>query len=183
MADRPPTTGHLRRQDDAAADAAEPAPRTGPQAVRPHYLEALALVERLHRRLLDVVKDEFDRRERSDITAVQALLLYNIGADDLTTAELRARGYYLGANLPLNLKKLVETGFLSQQAVPGSAKQMRVALTDKGREIHDAIAELYAKHIGLIEQIGGVNAADFRSANASLLRLERFWGDQIRFRL
>jgi hypothetical protein len=30
--------------------------------VRPAYLEALTLVERLHRRLLDVIKDEFDRR-------------------------------------------------------------------------------------------------------------------------
>jgi hypothetical protein len=43
--------------------------------VRPSYLEALTLIERLHRRLLDVIKDEFDRRGRSDINAVQALLL------------------------------------------------------------------------------------------------------------
>ena len=42
--------------------------------IRPAYLEALTLVERLHRRLLDVIKDEFDRRGRSDINAVQALL-------------------------------------------------------------------------------------------------------------
>jgi hypothetical protein len=36
-------------------------------------------VERLHRRLLDVLKDEFDRRGRADINSVQALLLYTIG--------------------------------------------------------------------------------------------------------
>ena len=42
--------------------------------IRPHYLEALTLVERLHRRLLDVIKDEFDRRGRADINSVQALL-------------------------------------------------------------------------------------------------------------
>ena len=47
--------------------------------VRPVYLETLTMVERLHRRLLDVIKDEFDRRGRSDVNAVQALLLYNIG--------------------------------------------------------------------------------------------------------
>ena len=29
------------------------------------YLEALHLVERLHRRLLDVIKDEFERRGRA----------------------------------------------------------------------------------------------------------------------
>ena len=43
------------------------------------YMESVHLVERLHRRLLDVIKDEFDRQGRSDVNAVQALLLFNIG--------------------------------------------------------------------------------------------------------
>jgi hypothetical protein len=77
--------------------------------IRPLYLDALTLVERLHRRLLDVIKDEFDRRGRSDINSVQALLLYNIGDKELTAGELRSRGYYLG-NVSYSLKKLVEMG-------------------------------------------------------------------------
>ena len=81
-------------------------------AVRPAYLEALTLVERLHRRLLDVIKDEFDRRGRSDVNSVQALLLYNIGDKELTAGELRTKGYYLGSNVSYNVKKLVELGFL-----------------------------------------------------------------------
>jgi hypothetical protein len=80
--------------------------------VRPVYLEALTLVERLHRRLLDVIKDEFNRRGRSDVNAVQALLLYNISDKELTAGELRTRGYYLGSNVSYNVKKLVETGYL-----------------------------------------------------------------------
>jgi hypothetical protein len=71
------------------AEAVQP-PRAGqPSEVRPSYLEALTLVERLHRRLLDVIKDEFDRRGRSDVNSVQALLLYNIGGKELTAGELR----------------------------------------------------------------------------------------------
>src|SRR5271165_3709947 len=76
------------------------------------YLETLSMVERLHRRLLDVIKDEFDRRDRSDVNAVQALLLYNIGDKELTAGELRTCGYYLGSNVSYNVKKLVEMGFL-----------------------------------------------------------------------
>ena len=57
------------------------------------------MVERLHRRLLDVIKDEFDRRSRPDINSVQALLLHNIGDKELTAGELRTRGYYLGSNV------------------------------------------------------------------------------------
>ena len=57
------------------AGAAARADEGDDKALRSLYLEALQLVERLHRRLLDVVKDEFDRNGRSDINAIQALLL------------------------------------------------------------------------------------------------------------
>src|SRR2546427_11445261 len=82
------------------------------EQIRPLYLKTLTLVERLHRRLLEVIKDEFDRRSRADINPIQASLLYNIGAQELTASELRTRGYYLGSNVPHNLKKLVEMAFL-----------------------------------------------------------------------
>ncbi len=75
-----------------ALKAAEPAHAEKGGQIRPLYLEALTLVERLHRRLLDVIKDEFDRRGRADINSVQALLLYNIGEKELTAGELRTRG-------------------------------------------------------------------------------------------
>lgn len=151
--------------------------------VRPLYLEALTLVERLHRRLLDVIKDEFDRRGRADINSVQALLLYNIGDAELTAGELRTRGYYLGSNVSYNLKKLVEMGYLHHQRSRMDRRSVRISLTDQGREIHNVIEELYAKHIRTIEQVGGVNADDFKTLNVALVRLERFWTDQIRFRL
>src|SRR5579862_9671854 len=90
----------------AVVKTVEPADREARfDHIRPHYLEALTLVERLHRRLLDVIKDEFDRRGRADINSVQALLLYNVGDKELTAGELRTRGYYLGSNVSYNLKK------------------------------------------------------------------------------
>src|SRR6516162_2303127 len=85
--------------------------------IGPLYLEALTMVERLHRRLLDVIKDEFDRCSCADINSVQALLLYNIGEKELTAGEVRTRGYYLGSNVSYNLKKLVEMGFRSSALV------------------------------------------------------------------
>ena len=64
--------------------------------VESEYLQSLRLIERLHRLLLDVIKDEFDRLGGSEINSVQALLLYNIGSSELTAGELKTRGYYLG---------------------------------------------------------------------------------------
>ncbi len=127
----------------AAVKTAETADREARfEVIRPLYLEALTLVERLHRRLLDVIKDEFDRRGRSDINSVQALLLYNIGDKELTAGELRTRGYYLGSNVSYNLKKLVEMGFLDHQRSRIDRRSVRIKLTDKGRDVRDIVEAL-----------------------------------------
>ena len=161
------------------------APVIDPQedAIRNLYLESLHLVERLHRRLLDVVKDEFDRGGRSDVNAVQALLLFNIGNSELTAGELRSRGYYLGSNVSYNVKKLVDLGFINHQRSRIDRRSVRISLTDKGAAVHDIVKGVYDKHVRTVEQIGGIAADDFERMNNALLRLERFWTDQIRYKL
>jgi DNA-binding MarR family transcriptional regulator len=139
--------------------------------IQPLYLEALTLVERLHRRLLDVIKDEFDRRGRADINAVQALLLFNIGDKELTAGELRTRGYYLGSNV------------LDHQRSRVDRRSVRIKLTDRGREVRDIVSMLYEKHVRTVEQVGGISADEFSGLNKALQRLERFWTDQILYRL
>ena len=167
-----------------AMKTVEPAERQAKlDSIRPLYLDALTLVERLHRRLLDVIKDEFDRRGRSDINSVQALLLYNIGDKELTAGELRTRGYYLGSNVSYNLKKLVEMGFLDHQRSRVDRRSVRIRLTDTGREVRDIVEGLYQKHVRTVEQVGGITADEFATLNKSLHRLERFWTDQILYRL
>ena len=151
--------------------------------VRPVYLEALTLVERLHRRLLDVIKDEFDRRGRSDINSVQALLIYNIGDKELTAGELRTRGYYLGSNVSYNVKKLVEMGYLHHARSRVDRRSVRISLTEKGVAVHALVSALYEKHVLTVEQIGGISSDEFHRMNQALIRLERFWTDQIRYRL
>ena len=166
------------------AKAIEPAERqTRFDHIQPHYLEALTLIERLHRRLLDVIKDEFDRKGRADINAVQALLLFNIGDKELTAGELRTRGYYLGSNVSYNLKKLVEMGFLDHQRSRVDRRSVRIKLTEKGSDVCETVRALYEKHVRTVEQVGGINADEFAGLNKALHRLERFWTDQILYRL
>ena len=166
------------------AKAIEPAERQARfDHIQPHYLEALTLIERLHRRLLDVIKDEFDRKGRADINAVQALLLFNIGDKELTAGELRTRGYYLGSNVSYNLKKLVEMGFLDHQRSRVDRRSVRIKLTEKGADVRETVRALYEKHVRTVEQVGGINADEFGTLNKSLHRLERFWTDQILYRL
>ena len=166
-----------------AAEAAMPEGSQQQEELKTPYLEALTLVERLHRRLLDVIKDEFDRRGRSDINSVQALLLFNIGDSELTAGELRSRGYYLGSNVSYNLKKLVEMGFHENKTSRVEPPTVRNKLTQKGRAVQKIVEELYQKHVRTIEQVGGINTGDLQVLNKALQRLERFWTDQILYRL
>ena len=107
------------------SNAAEAAAVQRPEGLKPLYLEAVSRVERLHRRLLDLVKDEFDRMGWDDINPVQALMMFNIGDSELTAGELRSRGYYLGSNVSYNLKKLVETGYIFQERSRADRRSVR----------------------------------------------------------
>ena len=147
------------------------------------YLQALRLVERLHRLLLDVIKDEFDRRGGSELNPVQALLLHNIGDSELTAGELKTRGYYLGSNVSYNLKKLVDMGYIHYKRSETDRRSVRVSLTEKGREACGILSGLYERQLGSLESVGEVGQDDLNGLNRSLVRLERFWTDQIRYRL
>ena len=59
-----------------------------------YYLESLDLVERLYRLLLDVIKDEFERVWMIEKNLGQALLVFNIGDNEVTAGELTTRAYY-----------------------------------------------------------------------------------------
>ncbi len=147
------------------------------------YLQALRLIERLHRLLLDVIKDEFDRLGGSELNSVQALLLYNIGESELTAGELKTRGYYLGSNVSYNLKKLVDMGYIHYKRSETDRRSVRVSLTDKGISACLVVEKLYRRQLGSVEQVGQVTHDEFKSLNKALVRLERFWTDQIRYRL
>jgi len=145
------------------------------------YLEALALVERLHRLLLDFIKDEFERINVLEINPVQALLLFNIGENEVTAGELKSRGYYQGSNVSYNLKKMVEMGYMHHQRSEIDRRSVRVRLTEKGRSIRDIVAELFARHADGLQSKGVLGSEGIEDITSSLRRVESYWTDQIRY--
>lgn len=145
------------------------------------YLENLSLLERLHRLLLDVIKDEFERLAILEINPVQALLLFNIGDNEVTAGELKTRGYYQGSNVSYNLKKLVELGYMHHQRSEIDRRSVRVRLTDSGRQVRAVLAELFTRHAEALVARGLVDASGMEDMNAVLRRIERYWSEQIRY--
>lgn len=144
------------------------------------YLETIRLIERLHRRFLDVIKTELDRLGIEDINNVQTLILSNISNEQLTVGELTARGYYLGSNVSYNVKKLVENGYLNQERSPHDRRMTRVRVSEKGLELTGRIDELYERNARQLER--DVVARDqLTSTNQVLSALERYWSNYINY--
>ena len=147
------------------------------------YRRALSLVERLHRQLLDVVNDDLDRAGHDDLTPVQALLIFNIGDAEWSAGELKSRGFYLGSNVSYNLKKLHELGYVESGKSLYDKRQIRLRLTQAGSDLRKQLDTMFQRHAATLSPVGGVESPDLVSSNKTLTRLERFWADQIRFRL
>lgn len=145
------------------------------------YLDTLCLIERLHRLLLDVIKDDFERTGQLEINAVQGLLLFNIGGNEVTAGELKSRGYYQGSNVSYNLKKLVEMGYMHHERSEIDRRSVRVRLTEKGTAVRTQVADLFRRHAEGMEGRGVLGLNNLEELNATLRRTERYWGDQIRY--
>ena len=158
------------------------APLAYDPTIKSRYLQAVHRMERLHRRLLDMIKEELDHSGHSDLTGVQALLLYNIGDQELSAGDLRRRGYYLGSNVSYTVKKLTEAGYLACMRWPIDRRSVRIRLTESGFGIHAMIQALYDSHAKGIEVIGGLGLPDIDALSRMLTRLDRSWSHQQKFR-
>ena len=106
------------------------------------FLKSLSLLEQVHRRLHDVVKDDLERSGERSLTGVQALLLYEIGDGETPASALRARGAFAGTSMSYNVKKLQEGGYLVQTRSSDDRRTVRLKLTAAGQEVRKQVAAL-----------------------------------------
>lgn len=141
--------------------------------MKEEYLDVIRLIERLHRQFLEVVKGEVDRLGIRDINNIQALILYNIGTDELTVGELTHRGYYLGSNVSYNVRKMVENGYLIQERSTHDRRSIRVRLSDRGMDVRNKVGEVIDEQQAKLSETG-INAEQLQFTGTILNRIERF---------
>lgn len=140
------------------------------------YLETIALIERLHRECLEMIKAELDHQNIRDINNVQAMILFNIGDEELTIGELTDRGYYLGSNVSYNVKKMTANGYLLQQRGLHDKRSVEVRLSPKANELKKRMEALYDRQVEQLTKMGNL---DLASAIRVLRQLEKFWASAI----
>jgi len=138
------------------------------------YFESVVMIERLHRLFLEVIKVELERLNIRDINNVQALVLYNIGQDQVTVGELTNRGYYLGSNVSYNLRKMVQNHYVAQEPSPHDRRSSHVKLSSKGLELYHRLDKIMSHHSGSLEREFGDKNMPQQLGNM-LKKLETFW--------
>ncbi len=158
------------------------APLSYDPTVKTRYLQAVHRMERLHRRLLDIVKEELDRSGRSEVTSVQALLTLQYRRSGAVGRRAAPARLLSRLQRVLTLEKLVETGYLHCSRFSLDRRSVRIRLTERGREVHAMIQALYDSQARSIEVIGGLALPDIDLLNRMLMRLDRFWSNQVKYR-
>lgn len=138
------------------------------------YLESVRLIERVHRQFLERLRVELERVGVLDVNNVQALLLYNIGTEELSVRELTQRGHYQGSNVSYNLKKLVDAGYIAQSPSPFDRRSVRIKATAAGLSLQSRLEQVFERHA---EELTGstLGPQDLVDLERTLRKIEQFW--------
>jgi DNA-binding MarR family transcriptional regulator len=138
------------------------------------------LIERMHRRFLDVVRVELTRAGIHDVSPVQAMMLANIGDEDISVRDLIERGYYLGSNASYNLKNLVDGGYVERQTATRDRRSARLKVSAKGKTILESLTKLNSQMAEPLLKSES-ESSEIEATWRTLRRLERRWSDSVRF--
>lgn len=145
--------------------------------MKEEYLAVIALAERLHRRTLDVVQIELTRLKVTDISAVQAMILLNMGPEEVTAKDLMVRGAYQGTNISYNLKGLTERGYIVQSRSENDRRVVLIKVSPKGTRLLKDLNKFFDRlATDLVER--SVDEQMMKQCRAALDQLDQFTSRQ-----
>lgn len=143
-----------------------------PKAVM--HLDLICLIERMHRRYVDVLRMDLVALGADDLSPAQVMMLFAIGRGETMVRELMARGYYVGSSASYNLKRLVESGYVERKTSERDRRAARLSLAPKGSELCERIRTLdgrYHQRLSRNENQKHELTVTYRT----LQRLEEIW--------
>lgn len=144
------------------------------------HLDLLRVVERVHRRYLDLFRLDLGRLGVDELSPSQVMMLFTIGTDELTVRDLIDRGYYLGSNASYNLKRLLETGHIDRTASERDRRSARIRLSEKGRQLCEAVRKMDDSYYRLVARTSE-EKRELEIAFKTLQRLEQVWTGALRY--
>lgn len=145
------------------------------------HIEVVRVIERLHRRSLDLVRADLIEAGIDDLSPSQVMMLFTIGSSELSVRDLIERGYYLGSNASYSLKRLVEAEYVIRTASERDRRSARIRLSDKGRELCDMIRRNDKAYQQLVSR-DEAEMRDLETTFRTLRRIEQAWSNAVRYR-
>jgi DNA-binding MarR family transcriptional regulator len=139
-----------------------------------NFLDLVVLSERLHRQFLETTALDLNNLRLRDINDVRALMLLNIGDDEMSAGELLHRGCYIGSNVSYNLTKLTETGYVVQTRSQHDRRVVMVRNSEKGLALCAVLKDLNAKRLATLTQTS-CREEDLLTCRQTLRRVQHFW--------
>lgn len=138
------------------------------------YFNLIMLLERLHRLFLEVLRAELDRLKIRDVNNVQSMILYNIGKGQMSVGEIGNRGYYLGSNVSYNLKKMIENGYIVQEASLHDRRSIQIKLSTKGMRLYENLDKAIGQQIDNLKN-HSITLEDLDLVTSKARDLESYW--------
>ena len=145
-----------------------------------NYTQLTQMIERLHRRMLDIIRYELEQAGVSDINPAQALMLTKIEGREVALRDIIDRGYYIGSNASYNIKQLVEAEYVIQKRSDHDKRSVKVSLTDKGSGLCKKLADMNASHAERLAP-DDKKAAHLDTTLEMLRNLEHSWSEYLRY--
>jgi len=144
------------------------------------YGQLTQMIERLHRRMLDVIRYELEQAGVSDINPAQALMLTKIEGREVALRDIIERGYYIGSNASYNIKQLVEADYVVQKRSDHDKRSAKVSLTEKGEDLCRKLVEFNEAQAKRLN--GDKESTDKLNTAIDVLRnLENGWSEYLRY--
>ena len=145
------------------------------------HIEIVRVIERLHRRSLDLIRADLIRAGVDDLSPSQVMMLLTIGRSELSVRDLIERGYYLGSNASYSLKRLVEAEYVIRTASERDRRSARIRLSEKGQKLCDMIKTIDRTYHRLVTR-NEEEIRELESTFRTLKRLEEAWSNAVRYR-
>lgn len=155
------------------------AERVSPEHAKETFFRSISAVERLHQKLHEILALVLNETDFSDVSPVQALLIYNISDNRITVGELKSKGFYLGTNVTYNLKQLVAAGYINQVITPADKRSMLVSLTRKGKKVRNLVNNFFNQEITMILESCPLEFEEIETGLKVTETWDEFWEIQI----
>lgn len=144
------------------------------QIIDDEFLNLSAKIVYLNKRFLEYLKNELEDNDIHGISAIQALIIKNIGTDKRNVWKTTNCGYYpIGTNLSYNINILIESGFVEKNQDRNDTRNAIISLTAKGLRILDIINGAIMSQENALFEVG-ISDKDLRATNKILDKLEKF---------